>query len=69
MIAFDSVSELMNMCYVAPMGNTSCHGGYVWAAYAFAILVIGLNIFVIRHRRKKIVKLIQRKNRIRQAAS
>lgn len=60
-MAFESLNDFITMCYVAPIGDTRCHGNYVWAAYGItAIVVIGNLVAVIKQKRNA-VQQIRRK--------
>lgn len=68
-MAFESLTDFMTMCYVAPIGDTRCHGAYVWSAYGIAALVIIGNLVAIARQRRNIISQIQRKIRREQAGS
>lgn len=62
-MGFESLQDFMSMCYVAPMGVTRCHGGFVWAAYGIAAVVLIANVVAVIRRRRRLVKQIQRQVR------
>ncbi|MCG8316202.1 MAG: heme exporter protein CcmD [Pseudomonadales bacterium] len=66
-MAFENLNDFISMCYVAPIGDTRCHGGYVWSAYAVAFTVVLLNIVGMVRQRRKIIQQIRRKARREQA--
>ncbi|MDX1693556.1 MAG: heme exporter protein CcmD [Ketobacteraceae bacterium] len=66
-MAFESLSDFMSMCYVAPIGDTRCHGGYVWTAYGIGLLVIAGNIAAVVARRRQTVNQIRRRIRREQS--
>ena len=66
-MAFESLSDFMSMCYVAPIGATRCHGSFVWAAYGIALLVIAGNIAVVVRKRRQAIQQIRRRIRREQS--
>lgn len=66
-MAFESLSDFMTMCYVAPIGDTRCHGSYVWAAYGIGFAVLIGNIVAVVKRRRQVVRQIRRKIRREQS--
>lgn len=62
-MAFESLSDFMTMCYVAPIGDIRCHGAYVWSAYGIGLLVIAGNLVAVVKRRRQVVDQIRRRIR------
>ena len=66
-MAFENLNDFISMCYVAPIGDTRCHGGFVWSAYAIALTVVVLNVVGVIRQRRKVITQIRRKVRREQA--
>jgi heme exporter protein CcmD len=66
-MAFESLSDFMSMCYVAPIGATRCHGSFVWTAYGIALLVIAGNIVAVVRKRRQAIQQIRRRMRREQS--
>ena len=66
-MAFESLSDFMTMCYVAPIGDTRCHGSYVWTAYGIALLVVAGNIIAVVRQRHRAINQIRRRIRREQS--
>ncbi len=62
-MAFESLSDFMSMCYVAPIGDTRCHGPYVWSAYGIGLLIVAGNLVAVIKRRRQVVDQIRRRIR------
>lgn len=62
-MAFESLSDLMTMCYVAPIGDIRCHGPYVWTSYGIAVLIVVGNLVAVVRRRRQVVDQIRRRIR------
>lgn len=62
-MAFESLSDFMSMCYVAPIGDTRCHGSYVWSAYGIGLLIVAGNLVAVIKRRRQVVDQIRRRIR------
>ena len=62
-MAFESLSDFMTMCYVAPIGDIRCHGAYVWTAYGIAVTIIVGNLVAVVRRRTQVVEQIRRRIR------
>ncbi len=66
-MAFESFADLVNMCYVAPIGDTRCHGGYVWSAYGIALIILAGNLVAPLRRARQVKRNIKRKLRREEA--
>lgn len=63
MMAFESLNDLVNMCYTAPIGDVRCHGAYVWSAYGIGLVVLVANLVTPLWRARQLKTSLRRRYR------